>query len=90
MTTKELTARIASRTGMTKRMTAQLLDATVSVIADSLHEDKVVVLQNFGTLSTKERPARKIVNPKTGQQQVSNAKRVISFHPNNTLKQQAR
>ncbi len=90
MTTKELTARIASRTGMTKRMTATLLDATVGVIADALNNDQVVVLQNFGILSTKERPARRVVNPKTGQEQVSAAKRVVTFRPNPTLKEQAR
>ncbi len=90
MTTKELIAQVATRTGMTKRMTSELMDNTVSVITDALNNDQVVILQNFGTLSTKERPARKIVHPKTGKEQLSQAKRIVVFKVNNTLKEQTR
>lgn len=90
MTTKELTNRIAGKTGMTKRESEQLMAAAVDVITECLNEDQTVLLQNFGLLSIKERPQREVMNPKTGEKRIAEAKRVISFTANTTLKQQVR
>ena len=90
MTQKDFTARIASETGMTKRLTDGLLQATVDTIVEALNENQTVLLQNFGTLSIKERPARTVRNPKTGEVQQAQAKRIVSFQVNPTLKQQVR
>lgn len=90
MTTKELTNRIAGKTGMSKRESERLLAAAVDAITECLNEDKTVMLQNFGTLSIKERPRREVMNPKTGEKRVAESKRVITFAANPTLKQQVR
>lgn len=90
MTTKELIAQIASETGMTKRHVEELLGATTEVISQTLQTGKAVQLQNFGTLEIKQRAARKITNPKTGEVSVSQAKRVVSFRPNERLKDMLR
>ncbi|MBP5476063.1 MAG: HU family DNA-binding protein [Paludibacteraceae bacterium] len=90
MTTKELTNRIAGKTGMTKRESEQLMAAAVDVITECLNEDQTVLLQNFGLLSIKERPQREVMNPKTGEKRIAEAKRVITFTANTTLKQQVR
>lgn len=90
MTTKELIAQIAVETGMTKRHTEELLTATTEVITESLQAGKSVQLQNFGTLEAKQRAARKITNPKTGEASISQAKRVVSFRPNERLKDMLR
>lgn len=90
MTTKELNSRIAEATGMTKRQSEQLMDAAVDVITEALNEDKTVLLQNFGQLKVKERPSREVMNPKTGEKRTAESKRVITFAPNPTLKQQVR
>lgn len=90
MTTKELTNRIAGKTGMTKRESEQLMAAAVDVITECLNEDQTVLLQNFGLLSIKERPQREVMNPKTGEKRMAEAKRVITFTANTTLKQQVR
>ena len=88
MTTKELSNRIAEQTGMTKRMTDQLMAATIDSIVEALNQDQIVMLQNFGSLNPKDRPARRVRNPKTGEQQLSEAKRVVTFQVNPQLKQQ--
>lgn len=90
MTTKELIAHIAAETGMTKRRTEELMTATTNIIAGSLQAGTSVQLQNFGTLETKERAARKITNPKTGEASFSQAKRVVSFRPNERIKDMLR
>lgn len=90
MTTKELSNQIAAKIGMTKRQSELLLSSAVDVMVEALNEDKTVVLQNFGTLSIKERQQREVMNPKTGEKRVAESKRVITFAANPTLKQQVR
>jgi len=90
MTTKELSNRIAEQIGMTKRQSDQLLSAAVDVITEALNEDRTVLLQNFGSLSIKERPSREVMNPKTGEKLMADPKRVIIFAANPALKQQVR
>lgn len=90
MTTKELSNQIAAKIGMTKRQSELLLSSAVDVMVEALNEDKTVVLQNFGTLSIKERRQREVMNPKTGEKRVAGSKRVITFAANPTLKQQVR
>ena len=90
MTTKELSNQIAAKIGMTKRQSELLLSSAVDVMVEALNEDKTVVLQNFGTLTIKERRQREVMNPKTGEKRVAESKRVITFAANPTLKQQVR
>lgn len=90
MTTKELSNQIAAKIGMTKRQSELLLSSAVDVMVEALNEDKTVVLQNFGTLSIKERRQREVMNPKTGEKRVAESKRVITFAANPTIKQQVR
>lgn len=90
MTTKELSNQIAAKIGMTKRQSELLLSSAVDVMVEALNEDKTVVLQNFGTLSIKERRQREVMNPKTGEKRVAESKRIITFAANPTLKQQVR
>ena len=90
MTTKELSNQIAAKIGMTKRQSELLLSSAVDVMVEALNEDKTVVLQNFGTLSIKERRQREVMNPKTGEKRVAESKRVITFAANPILKQQVR
>ena len=90
MTTKELSNQIAAKIGLTKRQSELLLSSAVDVMVEALNEDKTVVLQNFGTLSIKERRQREVMNPKTGEKRVAESKRVITFAANPTLKQQVR
>lgn len=86
MTTKELIAQIAARTGMPQRKTAQLMAATTDIIVNTMQQGTAVQLQNFGTLEVHTRQARAVVNPKTGEKKQTPAKRVISFRPNRQLK----
>ncbi len=90
MTTKELSNRIATETGITKRQSDELMSATVDVITEALNEDKTIQLQNFGQLQVKERESRKVMNPKTGEKRIAGAKRVITFAANQNLKLKVR
>lgn len=52
---KELAARIASRTGHTKKESEELLEAVLEEIYEALKKEKSVSLRNFGTFYIDER-----------------------------------
>ncbi len=87
MLTKDLINNIAQQTQTTKKRTEELLDASIHVILSSLMEGKTVQLQNLGTMEIKERPERVITLPKSGQKVTSPRKRLLSFRPTVSLKQ---
>lgn len=86
MLTKDLINNMAGQTGMTKKRTEELLDATTHVILKSLMEGKTVQLQNLGVLEVKERKERTIILPKSGERVITPAKRQLSFRPMVSLK----
>lgn len=71
---------------MTKKQTEQLMSATTAVIIESLCSGKSVQLQGFGVLETKQRAARTIVHPKTGERSVAPEKTQIVLRPSTSLK----
>lgn len=87
MNTKELTHAIAAQTGSNATHTETLLRVTAQVISQALCNGISVQLQNFGTLEVKERAARMIVHPKTGEKNVIQGKTVASFRPSNNIKE---
>ena len=90
MTTKELISQITAQTGMPRQKVTQLLSAATEVIVNTLQDDTAVQMQNFGTLEVKTRQARRVVNPKTGEEKQTEQKRVISFRVNRQLKSEIR
>lgn len=88
MVTKELIAKIAESTGMTKKHTEELLDATTQVLLEAVCAGQSVQLQGLGALETKERAARTIVHPGTGERSVVPAKLQINFRPSLAIKEE--
>ena len=88
MKTKDLIQHIATATSMTKTHTAELLDATVTVLQKELLAGKSVQLQNFGTLEMKRKNARVVVHPQTKERTTIPEKMQLTFKPNQTTKEQ--
>ena len=92
MLTKDLISAIATETGMTKKQTKEILATTGTliptsqVLLESLCEGKSVQLQGFGVLEAKEKAARMIVHPKTGERSMVPGKTQIVLRPSNNLK----
>ena len=87
MITKEFINLIAAQTGMSKRKTEELLSATSAILGEALQNGQSVQMKNFGVLEVKERPARTIVHPKTGEKCNTKAKMVATFRPTAALKE---
>lgn len=86
MLTKDLISEIATQTGLTKRRTEELLSATTSIVLESLLQGKSVQLMNIGSLEVKEKNARIIVHPKTGERTEVPAKKQLVLRPTATMK----
>ena len=86
MLTKEFISLIGQETGMSKKETEQILSATTAVLRESLMAGKAIQLQGMGTLEVKERKARTIVHPRTGERSISPSRKQIAFKPVNNLK----
>lgn len=88
MTQKELISEMATRMGMTKVQTEQLLSATSEMLVQSLLDGKSVLIQNFGTLEVKQKNERLSVHPKTGVRTLTPPKLQINFKANPNLKEE--
>lgn len=81
MLTKELIGQIAQAAGLSKKDAEQLLATTNAVMRENLMAGKSIQLQGLGTLEIKERAARTIVHPRTGERSVIPSKQQLVFRP---------
>ncbi len=87
MLTKDLIAEIATQTGMTKRRTEELLNATTNIVVENLLQGNSVQLQGLGALEIKEKSARTIVHPRTGERTIVPAKQQLVLRPTSGIKE---
>ena len=71
---------------MTRAAADRLVGAVFSTIADALADGETVTIAGFGTLSTKDRPAREGRNPRTGETIAIAASRTPAFKPGKALR----
>jgi DNA-binding protein HU-beta len=83
----ELIDSIAEGSGLTKKDAEKALNATLEAFLKTLSKGEEVVIANFGSFKVKERAERKGRNPKTGEEIVIPAKKVVSFSPGKNLKE---
>lgn len=67
MTKKELVSAIAEKTGDTKVKAAEMLDAMVEVISETLENGEEIAISSLGKFSVKTRAERNGRNPSTGE-----------------------
>lgn len=87
MNKAELVDEVAAKTGLTKKVCAQAVDATLSAISDALGKREKVTLVGFGTFSVLQRKARRGRNPQTGKALQIPAKKVPKFAAGKGLKE---
>jgi len=68
MTKAELVAKLAEKTGSDKASANQMLGALADIVADEVARGGSVTLPGLGKFSSRERPARTVRNPATGEQ----------------------
>ena len=79
MNKTDLTNEIAAKASLTKAQAKAALDATLESISQALANDDKVQLIGFGTFSVVEKPERKGRNPRTKEEIVIPARKVVKF-----------
>jgi len=87
MNKAELIEEVSGETGLTKRMSREVIDAMISAITDSLAREERVTLVGFGTFQVRQRKARKGVNPQTRKTIQISAKKVPKFKAGKSLRE---
>lgn len=87
MTKRELVVDVAERLGCTQNEVAEVVQATLDTIAETLAEGSRLEIRNFGVFELKTRDARLGRNPRTGETVPIQQKRVPIFKPGKALKQ---
>ena len=86
MTKSDLAAAVAEKTGMTKKASAEAIDAVFGSITEALANKDKVQLVGFGTFETRERAARIGRNPATGEEMNIAASTAPAFKAGKALK----
>ena len=87
MNNKDLTGELARRLGYTNKDAAQLVASMVAIMGEELQEGKTLTFQGFGTFEVKKKLERIVVNPATRQRLLVPPKLVLSYKPDNSLKE---
>ena len=82
---QEITKRIASESGLTQKKAAEVLEATLDTIRESLQKGHEVRLVGFGSFKVRRSAARKGVNPRDRKEILVPAKDRVRFSPGNEL-----
>lgn len=72
--------------GLNKRESKDMVEAFFNEIADTLTVGQWVKLSGFGNFQLRDKPQRPGRNPKTGEEIPISARRVVTFHPSQKLK----
>jgi DNA-binding protein HU-beta len=79
MNKAQLIGAVAEETGFTRADAGRAVEATLAAIEQSLRTGDDVALTGFGRFSVAERPARRGVNPATGERIRIKASRAPKF-----------
>ena len=82
---QELTKSIATQTGLTQKKSAEVLEATLVTIRESLSQGNEVRLVGFGSFKVRRSAARKGVNPRDRKPIEVPAKDRVRFSPGKEL-----
>lgn len=90
MNKSEMAKRLASKSGLTQALSAEVLEMIFNpvfgIIADQLQGGDKVAIGGFGTFETRQRAARTGRNPRTGESITIAAKNYPAFKAAKSLK----
>jgi integration host factor subunit alpha len=88
LTKAELADILFDQVGLNKREAKELVDAFFEEIRIALVQGELVKLSGFGNFQLRDKSSRPGRNPKTGESIPITARRVVTFHASQKLKNQ--
>ncbi|MBV6272143.1 integration host factor subunit alpha [Alcaligenaceae bacterium CGII-47] len=86
LTKADLAELLFERVGLNKREAKDIVDTFFAEIRDALVQGTEVKLSGFGNFQVRHKPPRPGRNPKTGEVIPIAARRVVTFHASQKLK----
>lgn len=87
LTRANLAEAVYQEVGLSRSESAELVDAILAQISDSLISEGAVKVSSFGTFSVRQKGKRVGRNPKTGEEVPILPRRVLVFRPSQVLKE---
>lgn len=87
MTKAVVAAKVADKTGMSRKDTMDAIEIFLESIKEALKEGRKVSLVGFGTFYMKDKKARNGRNPRTGERIQIPPKRVATFKPGKAFRE---
>jgi integration host factor subunit alpha len=88
LTKAEMAELLFERVGLNKREAKDMVETFFDEVIDALGQGKSVKLSGFGNFQLRNKPQRPGRNPKTGEAIPISARRVVTFHASQKLKEQ--
>jgi integration host factor subunit alpha len=86
LTRADLADAVNREVGLSRQESAQLVEAVLDMVADTLVDGEAVKLSSFGSFVLRDKNGRVGRNPKTGQEVPIEPRRVLVFKPSQVLK----
>lgn len=87
MTKADIAERIQAGTGLSKKESAEMMEAVFSIMKSTLESGKTLKISGFGSFIVKQKSDRRGRNPQTGESITIEARRILTFKPSTVLRQ---
>ena len=86
MTKADIFEKVSANTGISKKHSAEMVEAVFSLIKSTLESGEKLKIAGFGNFEVKQKADRRGRNPQTGETITIEARRILTFKPSNVLK----
>jgi integration host factor subunit alpha len=86
MTKAEIFVKVQNGTGMTKKESAEMVEAVFTIMKSTLESGETLKISGFGRFEVKQKANRRGRNPQTGESITIEARRILTFKPSNLLR----
>ncbi|MBT8350180.1 MAG: integration host factor subunit alpha [Deltaproteobacteria bacterium] len=87
LTKADLIDSVSSESGITRKQSTDIVEATISILKNTLATGEDVLISGFGKFRIKDKAERKGRNPATGEDQRLPARRVVTFKCSGKLRE---
>lgn len=88
MTKADIFEKIQAGLGLTKKESAEMVEAVFSIMKSTLESGENLKISGFGSFVVKNKANRRGRNPHTGEAITIEARRILTFKPSGVLKDQ--
>ncbi len=82
----DIATRIHQQTGISEHGAAEFLEWIVALFKSTLQKGEPIAIAGFGTFRVRSKRSRKGRNPRTGEETIIAARRVVTFHASPVFK----